>query len=69
MRTLIKNSGMTKVFEKTGDTFTYKILTPTKDIEWKGIRLGQPYTGEYLDDSQHRVKRHSLDSAKKSFFR
>uniref|UniRef100_A0A914D202 Cytosolic fatty-acid binding proteins domain-containing protein n=1 Tax=Acrobeloides nanus TaxID=290746 RepID=A0A914D202_9BILA len=53
MRTLIKNSGMTKAFEKSGATFNYKIFTPTKDVIWNGIHFGQPYVGKYLDDSRH----------------
>jgi hypothetical protein len=59
MRTLVKNSGMTKEFEKSGATFNYKILTPTKDVIWNGIHFGQPYVGEYLDDSKHQVYKFS----------
>ncbi|KAH7723503.1 LBP-3 protein [Aphelenchoides avenae] len=48
-------SRMTKVFEKTPQGYHFQVLTPKKDVDWKGIQLNVPFTGEYIDGSQHQI--------------
>jgi hypothetical protein len=55
-RVQIRNSPWTTIFEKDGSqAFTYKIRTPTKEMDWINIHLDQPYVGKYVDDYKHRV--------------
>lgn len=58
MRQMVKLASITKVFTKTGDnppTYTCKIMTTKKDVQWDNFKMDVEFQGEYLDDSQHKI--------------
>lgn len=60
MRQMVKLASITKIFEKSTEvpgTYNVKILTTKKNVEWKNIPFAQEFQGEYLDDSQHKVRK------------
>ncbi|KAI1724162.1 fatty acid-binding protein like protein [Ditylenchus destructor] len=65
MRQMVKLASITKVFTKKGDNppvYNCKIMTTKKDVEWDNFKMDEEFQGEYLDESQHKIK-FSYDAA------